>query len=686
MAEDREQLIVDLIARVSEFERNMRRAEGVGTGSFSKLRQESARATQGIEQDFARSTERIQQALQSTNGQMASFARGLASRLALPVSGAAVLGTLNQIKSELLAIDDLAKHTNLSIGQAAALRNVSTVAGAGPEAMATTLKQVADNLAEAAREENDFGKLLEANGIKLKDRHGQVISTNEALGHAARLIQNAANESDRIKIAEMLGVSKELIPLFARGADNLASMRSEQERSTQGLEEAVKKAKDFDAAWTAAWGNFQVASKVVLLDLGRGLSYLAEQGFNFLKGLNELRHFRVEQGHGQGIRLETPIPGITNSRGEMLPDFSPLAPRARPAAADAPPVNLGPRTIIPTSERGGRGGSGASENDTAEKRLQSYTDSIARQTAVLEAQIQTFGRSNAEKRAAEELARAAVDLNRLDAETRQTMTGKLLEQVRASETARQRLEELNKAQERTDQLTDANKEFGKSLFTAMGSGKLSVDTLTSSLDRLRNRLLDMAFDQFWDSMFPKSRGTAGAGGMFGGGGMSNILGEIFGKMFNFFPGMAAGGEVRGPGTGTSDSILRWLSNGEHVTNAESASKYRPLLEAINADSLPRMAGGGFARPALPEFVRAPTMPQLGGGGLASRPVNVTINNNAGVAVNERHDANGNLVFDIEKFKQDIEGGVAANISRGRGTAVNAIASRFGLPQNGNLIG
>lgn len=33
------------------------------------------------------------------------------------------------------------------------------------------------------------------------------------------------------------------------------------------------------------------------------------------------------------------------------------------------------------------------------------------------------------------------------------------------------------------------------------------------------------------------------------------------------PGQAAGGPVRGPGTGTSDSVLRWLSNGEHVITA-----------------------------------------------------------------------------------------------------------------------
>lgn len=56
------------------------------------------------------------------------------------------------------------------------------------------------------------------------------------------------------------------------------------------------------------------------------------------------------------------------------------------------------------------------------------------------------------------------------------------------------------------------------------------------------------------------------------------------------PALASGGSVRGAGSGTSDSILARLSNGEYVVNARSASRYRPVLEAIN--SAPGFAKGG----------------------------------------------------------------------------------------------
>lgn len=54
---------------------------------------------------------------------------------------------------------------------------------------------------------------------------------------------------------------------------------------------------------------------------------------------------------------------------------------------------------------------------------------------------------------------------------------------------------------------------------------------------------------------------------------------------------ATGGLIRGAGTGTSDSIPARLSNGEFVVNAKSTARYRPMLEAMNAN---RFAGGGYA--------------------------------------------------------------------------------------------
>jgi len=69
-----------------------------------------------------------------------------------------------------------------------------------------------------------------------------------------------------------------------------------------------------------------------------------------------------------------------------------------------------------------------------------------------------------------------------------------------------------------------------------------------------------------------------------------VLGYATGGATRGFPG---GGGVHGPGTGTSDSIPAWLSNGEWVIKASSVAKYgHAFMAALNAGTLPRYATGG----------------------------------------------------------------------------------------------
>lgn len=79
-------------------------------------------------------------------------------------------------------------------------------------------------------------------------------------------------------------------------------------------------------------------------------------------------------------------------------------------------------------------------------------------------------------------------------------------------------------------------------------------------------------------------------------------------------GHATGGTVRGPGSGTSDSVPIWASAGEEVINARQAALWRPWLKEINAGAQPpRLAGGGtvdrvYAAPShsAPSMSAAPT--------------------------------------------------------------------------------
>jgi TP901 family phage tail tape measure protein len=55
--------------------------------------------------------------------------------------------------------------------------------------------------------------------------------------------------------------------------------------------------------------------------------------------------------------------------------------------------------------------------------------------------------------------------------------------------------------------------------------------------------------------------------------------------------LAAGGVVRGPGTGTSDSIPAMVSNGEAIVPAKQTQKYGSLINGIIADNIPGFMSG-----------------------------------------------------------------------------------------------
>jgi tape measure domain-containing protein len=126
---------------------------------------------------------------------------------------------------------------------------------------------------------------------------------------------------------------------------------------------------------------------------------------------------------------------------------------------------------------------------------------------------------------------------------------------------------------------------GANVWEALGNAALNA------LDKIASKLLEMATDQLINSLF------------------SNILGALTGGV-GILPSTApiptprpfkvggpveaaSGGRIAGPGTGTSDSILAALSNGEFVVNAEATSKYLPILQAMNDNLFPTFAAGGL---------------------------------------------------------------------------------------------
>lgn len=97
---------------------------------------------------------------------------------------------------------------------------------------------------------------------------------------------------------------------------------------------------------------------------------------------------------------------------------------------------------------------------------------------------------------------------------------------------------------------------------------------------------------WWPAAIAVSLATFGAnaGPAMAGMAAATLVGMAMGNV----SGKAAGGPIIGPGTGTSDSILTWLSNGEYVIKASAAKALgMDTLNTLNTGQLPAFATGGL---------------------------------------------------------------------------------------------
>lgn len=139
------------------------------------------------------------------------------------------------------------------------------------------------------------------------------------------------------------------------------------------------------------------------------------------------------------------------------------------------------------------------------------------------------------------------------------------------------------------------------------------------------------------------------------------------------PGFATGGYVSGAGTGTSDSIMARLSDGEFVVNAAATKRNRALLEAINSNERVSVAGGGGAVVST----------QAGSSGASGIQQNIYIQNHTTAQVEQRRMPNGDLEFVIREATDRAVQEVAGQLASGYGDVVNAGEGAYGWKRPGD---
>lgn len=249
--------------------------------------------------------------------------------------------------------------------------------------------------------------------------------------------------------------------------------------------------------------------------------------------------------------------------------------RSAQLAYDAALKRIGEREAEEAAEKARREAERASKRKPKEDPYNREIDEIQEATRALELEFETRGKSNVER----EKARTIMEVeNALRREGRSLSEGERADVEQLAEAYAQMSEKLKAANAAQAELQNLASSTMKGFVSDLMRGVSAADALQDALERVADKMVDLAINSLFDTK--------------GGGGLGGLLAGLF-KFEPLGPALASGGMVRGPGSGTSDSITARLSNGEYVVNAKATAQHRDLLDAINSGGLPAFASGGI---------------------------------------------------------------------------------------------
>ncbi len=198
----------------------------------------------------------------------------------------AALDYVAKFNSGLSDMATVANQVGLSLKDFQGIQFGGLTKGLSTEQINTGLEKSASLLNDASRNANSLSKELEANNISLKNSNGQLISENQLLGISANLIANAKNPGDALAIAQMLGFTKEWLPLLQQGS--LAMSGLGDAATTAGAvidDETIKKASEFDEEWKKSTATFSLNMRAALAGLLPYVDDLIQRAEKFVSTL-----------------------------------------------------------------------------------------------------------------------------------------------------------------------------------------------------------------------------------------------------------------------------------------------------------------------------------------------------------------------------------------------------------------
>jgi hypothetical protein len=424
--------------------------------------------------------------------------------------GAVVLASRETI-GELGQLEGAAKLAGVSLRDLQALQRAAVVSGGTRDGMTTALQGIAKAANGAAREENEFSKILEANNVKLTDSAGNLRSTMSLLSDYARLVQHAKTEQDKLVLMEAIGSDKDMISFFSQGADKIRELADEAVKTGETIDaKVIQRAHEFDVAWKRTMDSFAIgwrASVMDVLALFDKLRAAIPAPAGTPNSPEAVAGRRLGGDIGSVIRQKQgKAPVWAGALGDGKFDDSDYA-----GSMDAGRKRLAKLmgkqdTVIPKSKDSG--GKAAKEPaDEAKDAVERYIDSLKKANETAKAEALTWDKSNVDRAEAVALAQAKAAADRDDLTLTKAQTAEISRTARETQNLKDKTEQVRSAAKGMSDM------FASALDGLIVKGEKLNDIIKNLLQNLASAVLKGALSG--EGMFGALGGAAGSGGLMG---------------------------------------------------------------------------------------------------------------------------------------------------------------------------
>jgi len=273
---DDERLLILVEARITDLEKNMRKASATTGREYGKMRRDSKSAMTAMEQDAIRSTTRINAALAATSTKigavgkaaMLGAATGLGAGLIAALAPIALFSKALEVVNDASHLVDTAAKIGITTDALQALSFGFSQAGVDASTFETGMTQFSKRIGEAAIHGGRLADILKANGVAMRDANGQIRKSEDLLPEYADLIKNARTEQEKmLLVTEAFGRGGgDMLNGLNQGAQGIANMGKEARESGLIIDkDLLERAEAMGDRWEKAWSRFKTASNNAIL-------------------------------------------------------------------------------------------------------------------------------------------------------------------------------------------------------------------------------------------------------------------------------------------------------------------------------------------------------------------------------------------------------------------------------------